>query len=1592
MKKVDREFLKEQVSLVLKEQQDKGCLPSPAVGSGGIWDALLSWDTFWSVLRGSNEAWDAIEDDQAMRMEWGKSEGSMYLKSAYVNKLSGADVYFFRFLKPVLSDATVGSVSIKGEIFRSFYAVIDEYAPKFAAVNTSAKGTTLGVFGETSVEDILRDFISDVEAVEEKYGLNDPQPSGWVWLKKDLGINMPAADVGRVGKTTDGWYEQESMYMSRFLDEGRNLIRIQNNLESIIVRGLGNIYFKAGVRSFQDINDYFQDRRRGAKMIEMISAAGYQKKLAETKTLWAWAEVIGSLIMTLTTVATLGGAAWVQGALGAAKTSRVGAAAARTAKKVNTFNNMAQAGKISKGAQATVSTLAKGTQAISKVATVPTDFLVQGVNMCVKFAVNRFQNIIITGTAKAAGGSLKLLIKTSHLAVMLLAEISLQMQNEIETLGFLAPKYLSVLDEFENVITNKQITDTTLFQDVEKKSDTVNYFSTMVKGAMAAIDDEGEKEEESVQEQNQEKPSKKLSPEGVLAYRKKLGEELLELLDRMYAAMYKDFGGMRAKCGVNVFKIEEEKKSGKSILAQQIAAENPDFDVLRQAGLLARGFKVNLETTSALFQERIKETKQKAAAMQGEISELDKARQNSIQTIQVPEIVSQRSFKGKSEAQPAQTPEKGEKTTKGSFGSNDLSSDDVLKNVQDSFGSNEKTSNQTLQDIQKSLATVKEGQDQDAVSVNIGYKDALEFAKGNEEFSADKTKNNIDKIAALISNKGKKVNITPVAKMTDDIEGVDKNKFNDFITDINSHIRKNKYSPMGAPKPAAPKAAAAGAETASLEVTPKDDLIIVGDSNSLYMAGKWYGRGKASSRKGELAALKFHQDKGELVAPSIGSASVSKILQVTKQYFEQKGENYKPRIAILHMGYNYMSKAYEPYVQTIDFLKSKGVSDIRVIELKVDPKKRSRMHKKSLVLNKKLSEIPGIKFIPNRSTSSSDGYHFRDPGKFYKDALGGITGAPSAAAGVTGTGATKSDSSMTVSNPRATEMVSDVQKYLKRELTTDENENLNKIYDAAIQNISYVKDRNAWNAIRRAYGTKESGNNYNPYKSTGSWKKNRYTGRYAIGPAPYEIARKIVSRYGVSMPNYKFINSRKWSEGSQEKYYNDPIAQEASFLGFISHNKKMVANQAQDAKDELSLPGIAHNIGSGGVKRWAQYRTQYRKTKDEQYLYKMWSLQDGNGTPGENFMRILLRQAGSKTPDLPMGFYWSGGSKKNDYKHLEKIKQFDSDLGNFIEENYTKNWKYDARIFAFSEGNYAEKLWNWVTTSGQNTFARRNTKRVSTNIKDYYNENGDPIGSPEGEFSVGAAGTAASVGTVAATQQPEQKVDYKGSLEQVSNFDELIDYFYDNFELQVQNMSGKFTSLDRIAEMAAETNLSAYRENKKKYLKLIHKKNFPSVKSDYIRDLNAAEGDKEKMRMADKKIAYFHRPIFYSRIDTYKVPNIKESDITFAFEPGSRKVSVNFGGSDTFYKQDSEGGVELKRFVNKMNELRELFGISISKLQSFRKSGGGSEEVMNVYYKFSQKFKRVLDLAVPIIADESETPLRRSYATTVLNRAFGKLS
>ncbi len=115
-------------------------------------------------------------------------------------------------------------------------------------------------------------------------------------------------------------------------------------------------------------------------------------------------------------------------------------------------------------------------------------------------------------------------------------------------------------------------------------------------------------------------------------------------------------------------------------------------------------------------------------------------------------------------------------------------SQEVEKN---NFGSNEKTSAETLRDIEEFLGQIQERNSSGSkeILVNLGNKDALEFSRGNTQFSPEETINNIKKISALAKSKGVVVKFSPIPKLLSSQEGVDNEKYNSFAKQINGHMQ-----------------------------------------------------------------------------------------------------------------------------------------------------------------------------------------------------------------------------------------------------------------------------------------------------------------------------------------------------------------------------------------------------------------------------------------------------------------------------------------------------------------------------------------------------------------------------------------------------------------------------------------------------------------------------------------------------------------------------------------------------------------------------------------------------------------------------------
>jgi len=1459
MKKVNRKFLEEQVKKVLQEEKEASgfipsdCKPPPQSGEGGFFSQLFTKEMLLGMLFGMPESWDAVGDDMTMRIDWGSSTGAQFRKAAYINRLKGADVYLFRFLKPELDAAMNATATIRAQIFDDFYNIIDEYTPRFQKVSVKSKGKTLGFFGEDSVEDIFRDFIDAVEDVKEKHGLNDPEPSGYAWLKKVgppgmPGINMPSVDMARYTKATEGYKKQAIKNYTKFLSSTRDKKKIEQRLETDIVRNIGPLYIQNGIESFRDIYDYFRNKNKGGKMLDMINAAAYQKKLKDSPVFWAYADIAISISMTLFTVATLGGGAAVQGGV---QGTRVAGAAAKVVQAAD---------KGSKAAKAAVS-IGRAAATTYKALNWPSKALIAGLEKTNQIILSRFQNMFIRSASKITTGAAKLGVNITKSMPAMFVETSITMSNVTKTLDFQTRKYAKVLQQYQNVIENNQFDSSKMPSDL---GDTAEYFSEFGSIAAAAAQSALSSDEEGQQkEPKEEKPTgDKIPPEKLQELKAKLEEQLIEIYDEMEKAAYSDFGGLRKKCGANFSAVVAEKKTRKQMLLDSFKQNPPNLKAHYNLLYDMQGYRDLLNDMATDLAKKGKEVDAHANKMLSSAGEADQIKAGNMK-VAGGEIILSRSFSSKTAAV-AKTPEPtpGSQSVDPETTQKPVMTADIPK----SFGSNEKTSDEILKDLESSLGgQLAESNQENVIRVNVGYKDALEYSKGNKDFSPEKTITNINKIVDLIQSKGMIASITPVAKEKSFPTKAEGEKFDDFSKTINTHIKNKNVSTVKArpgEKPNDKKVDAAQ--------VAKDDIIIVGDSNAAALAywGKHKGRTKwpedyVKHPKYATGGTKIYVDSKtkEPLEPAIGAARTGYILSRVKMWYKDKGENYRPSLAIIHMGYNDRDQAptegFSNIQKTVDFLSSKGVSDIRVVLPKGDPK-----HKKnadvaewmSALSDRLKNELQGAKLIPNngRFGKKSDGYHFVNNLKIYNDALSGVTVAGS------------SEPKPTV-KPTSANLSGGAKKYYP-------------VIKKEAEKLGYP--------VPVAMGVAYAESNFRP---------NLVSSAGAVGLM--QLMKVTAKDVGVSV--------------------DDRADPETNVRGALTYISKNVPRYFQ-----------------GDMKKY-KTKIQWNDLSEEQKIkFGLYGFQQG-------------------VRGVVTGVSYRGQRMHRGLVAFDDPEEFLS----YMKAWYIKRFKYD----------------------------------YVTKILDYANRYGGSFEVSDASSDTGVT-TQTQAQTAAPTADQEKEVTYKQDIEKIQSFEGVVGVVYDMLNIQGQNMIGKGSDLNQFAKMVDETNLSKYKKDVDNYMKLVHKKNLPSLTRQFYNELEAAGDDKEKRELANKKIAYFHRPIFYSEVDIKALSNIQGTAITFAFEPGSKKASVSFEGSEKFYKQDHENNTELKKFTTKMNVIRESLGSLLRKLESFSKTEPENKKDISVYYEFLTGLKKVMDKTIPIIDSSQESALRRSYATNILNRALQKLT
>ena len=916
--------------------------------------------------------------------------------------------------------------------------------------------------------------------------------------------------------------------------------------------------------------------------------------------------------------------------------------------------------------------------------------------------------------------------------------------------------------------------------------------------------------------------------------------------------------------------------------------------------------------------------------------------------------------------------------------------------MQTSFGSNEKTSEETLRDIMQAFGgPIKEQKDGNTIAVNIGYKDALEYAKGNNDFSPEKTKSRMDKIATVLSNNGKKASFTPVAKAVDLPDGVDKTKFDSFIKDLNSHIKTKQYSTMTA---SGPQISSKQVSDSAENLTSKDELIVIGDSNSRPLAKRWYGVGAGGSIEGENKALVFHMHKGKLVAPSIGSAMVSKIYEYVQKFFAQKGENYKPKVAILHMGYNGVRYSLDPYKKTIDFLKSKGVSDIRVIELKIDPKKQPKMAQQAKVLNDQLRQIPGIKFIANPGINGSDGYHFTNYGAIYSAAMSGVTASDDIQ---------QSSGISTASQP------------VRRTPTLRQNmESFGAPLDPRVEKLYYAFGKkaigyepNQFDLHARGITDLETANNSKRYIFVNS---AGYIGKYQLnGDWWYTTLLSRIRKdhgledlipegdIGYAEPEKGRHKPQSWVKKGENKYgkrlsykqfakeiVKKDMWQIQELLWAAMQAENSGASKGMDQRTKAGYLAISHNIGGPTADIWVKAKKDYLKTKDPRYLMKMWSMQDGNHTAGERFLRNSARKVyGAKFIKLPQGKH-SVFAEIYARETGKPKPRFQSKFGNSFNPN--------------SKLEVYEEYWNGSTGNAD--------------IFKYYKKDGSPAGdagslaaASAGDFggpsgttdsfgstsvaTAGGAGVGVSKVNIEKEKERKEASRKEGtqaiikSISEAKDYEAFISAFYDAFSMDSTSARLALNNIKSAESRLTDQDLSNFAKQRIEFLKSQHKLYSSKWKKEYREA--GCDGSKPCPEEIEKKIAFFHRPIFFVSAFTGKLRKFFDSgNVTFGFEPNLKRVSVNRDGKQVFYKQDFSGNKSFNKFMEDLERISQVGEAISKKVADLSRSEPDRKEDLQHINKYITSFNKIVNQVSSVLTSSSESAIRKAYSITALDLAF----
>lgn len=229
------------------------------------------------------------------------------------------------------------------------------------------------------------------------------------------------------------------------------------------------------------------------------------------------------------------------------------------------------------------------------------------------------------------------------------------------------------------------------------------------------------------------------------------------------------------------------------------------------------------------------------------------------------------------------------------------------------------------------------------------------------------------------------------------------------------------------------------------------------------------------------------------------------------------------------------------------------------------------------------------------------------------------------------------------------------------------------------------------------------------------------------------------------------------------------------------------------------------------------------------------------------------------------------------------------------------------------------------------------------------------------------------------------------SIEEAESLGQLLGAFSDLFGMSLGSVYLNTADIRRAAGYMEKQDLSDFVDQRIKYLKAKHSNNYSKWKSAYQKDIKAAGGDRDLLQQAERKMAWFHRPIFYVTLAANDVRKFFGSAprISFGFEPNSNRISASYRGRDTFYKEDTAGNASYQRFLGELALLRKATSAVVQKINSLQQAADQQDsEIIEKFKRYILPMNNIVSSVSESLSDRGTEASRKAYLITILDLAL----